>query len=164
MNIFQKSLIVFGSCLFATSALAGAQIVPTSDLAKSNAKVALDLVTDGDVTAFQFEIPLKEGEVPNLDGCVSDLPSTHTGACGYDAEGNFVKVLVFSTSNSTFTKGIVPVGSIGLNSSRQNIKVEAVEFVNSKGEKLIDHGTSNSSAGVGSNQTQLGSENNTVEK
>lgn len=134
-----KLLALVVSVAFSGAAFSGAQIMATSNNAKSQAKVALDLVTDGDVSAFQFEVPLKNAKVVDFDNCTSELPSTHIGTCALDSRTNRLKVIVYSATNASFPQGAVSIGHISLNSSTADIKVESIELVSTDGKQVSQY-------------------------
>ncbi|MGM0657941.1 MAG: hypothetical protein ACQET0_05140 [Pseudomonadota bacterium] len=75
-------------------------------------KYTIDLVSDGNVSALDFEINIggSDGSPQslNVDGCASGLPDSHMGRCRYHADRGVLKVVVFSMSNAP-----LPTGSLG---------------------------------------------------
>lgn len=136
-----KSALFCSAVLLSSTAFSGAEVIVTNDMAKSNSVgTTLDLFTNGDVTAFEFEIPLKKGETVDLSQCVSEVPSTHQGHCKLNPAGDRVIVLAISPSNQLLESGVVSVGKIKLSSNR-NVEIQSVIFTGMQG-KIIENNNS----------------------
>ena len=92
-----------------------AELVVVAESAKSGAgsQLALDVASDGDVSAMQFAVKLP-GKVRgvNTAKCLSELPKSHTGLCQANIEKGMVAVVVWSNENTALPKGMVPIGQI----------------------------------------------------
>jgi hypothetical protein len=115
------------------------EVLLTSDAAKGgNASLAtLDLVTDGQATAFEFSIKVPKG-VKNVDTskCLADLPSSHNGNCVYREKFGDILVIAFSPVNAKLPAGIVSLGSIKVDNAAKQLKVEEIVFAGDKGQRL----------------------------
>ncbi len=111
-----KTGFVCAVLLAAGTASAGQLVVtPASSAAKSGrVSVALDIVTEGNVSGFNFFVrtgELSEGSV-DLSKCVADLPKGFTGHCSQRKDG--VGVIGYAVGRETFASGLISVGSLGL--------------------------------------------------
>jgi hypothetical protein len=101
---------------------------------KPGSAFGLDFVSDGNAVAFEFTVAFPKGtnlRSVNLDKCVSQLPSSHTGKCLANENTGEVLVMVYSLSNAKLPAGIVSVGEIAMGaqskSAPQVIKALAVD-------------------------------------
>ena len=118
------------------AAKAGNTILATYGMSKSaGGSVALDIQTDGEVTAMNFLVALPKGlKGLNIDNCLSGLPSTHTGQCKASKDGRKVAVVVYSVSNKPLPAGLVSLGEINYSSgARGEISIEKVTMAGESG-------------------------------
>lgn len=92
------------------------ELVITDSGAKKGGQVALDFMNSGEATALEFEISVPRGVVPNTAKCVSEVPKSHVGACRFDEKSGKVVVMVYSNDNAILPAGIVPIGTIAVDS------------------------------------------------
>jgi hypothetical protein len=80
-----------------------------------NTAVSMDLVTEGQATAFQVRFALPKG-VNSVDTskCLSELPSSHQGTCVYRKDQNEVVAIVYNLTNEALPAGIIAIGSLDL--------------------------------------------------
>ncbi|MFA7487127.1 MAG: hypothetical protein WCY72_03450 [Lysobacteraceae bacterium] len=97
-------------------------ILLTQGVAKSRSgmeRVALDIVSDGNISGFQFSIPVKMSarvtdKSLDLSNCFSELPKTHVGRCAYRAKKGDIVFVAYSLENATLPEGVIGLGSISL--------------------------------------------------
>lgn len=123
--------------LFSYNAFAGADVIAVSNHAKSVSTVSLDLVSDVELQAFEFEIPLKSNEEVNLDNCTSQVPSNFSAHCALGSDGKSIIVLAYSADTKPLAKGVVPVGTITINTNRK-IAIDHVLFTGSD-DSVVKH-------------------------
>lgn len=135
--------LLAGGLIFASMQVGAAELLVTQGKGKGgNANVALDIVSDGNVSGFQFTVNLGGKAVArsaNLAKCVSDLPAGFSGECRL-VEGK-VNVFVLADKMAALPAGPVSVGSIGFAASDvakagSKITIENLEFVDVKGQVL----------------------------
>lgn len=92
------------------------EVVLTEDASKSSGRaLALDFMSSGGATAFEFEIVVPKGaKGVDTSKCLSELPSSHTGACAYNPKTGRVVVLVYSGNNALLPEGVVSLGTISV--------------------------------------------------
>lgn len=138
-----RALALAAGGLFLVSFQAGAaELLVTPVTAKGgNASVALDIVSDGNVSGFQFSVDLGKGAARSADlsKCVADLPAGFSGECRL-AKGK-VNVFVLADKMAALPAGPVSVGSIGFAASDMKaggakFTIENLEFVDVKGQVL----------------------------
>ena len=138
MKTFQVALAI--ALLGASSlALAENEVLLTTGGAKSgnNSMATLDLVTDGNATAFEFSIKVPKGSGKvDTSNCLADLPSSHSGNCVYRAEFGDILVIAFSPVNAKLPAGIVSLGSIQVQNAANQLKVEEIVFAGDTGQRL----------------------------
>lgn len=130
MNI-SRILVAVVSLGFLGSAT-GAELILTDDgLAKSRGAgkmVALDVVSNGDLSGFDFIIPVPKGAKVDTSKCLSALPDGFEGRCKHN-EGE-VAVIAISMSADVLPAGMHSIGSIAISggefSSRSKVKFNAV--------------------------------------
>jgi hypothetical protein len=137
--------LILSFCLLAASQAAGAAellVTPGASAkgAASERMIALDLASDGAVSAVNFRVNLGD-RVKSIDttGCLSDLPSTHTGICEANAKNGRVAVVVWSLDNKPLPEGIVGFGQL---------KVAYKGTQASSEEVLVDRMTASTEAGA----------------
>lgn len=132
-----KSILMGVGLLFAASAATAAgnnQILVSGTAAKGNAAYALDVVSNGDVTAFQVFVHLEgvSDKQINLKGCLSALPKGFAGKCEY--LGGRVVVAAYSTENTPMPAGMVSVGTIKVSGNVTAVSTSDVEMSNARAE------------------------------
>jgi hypothetical protein len=134
---------VAGGLFFASLQAGAAELLVTPVTGKSgNASVALDIVSDGNVSGFQFSVNLGKvaARSADLSKCVADLPAGFSGECRL-ADGK-VNVFVLADKMISLPAGPVSVGSIGFAASDMakaggaKFNIENLEFVDAKGQVL----------------------------
>ena len=125
---------------FVGSASAAEIVVTAGSMEKSGAsRVALDIVTDGNVSGFNFFV--RTGEVKgaiNLSACVADLPKGFSGSCQAAKDG--VYVFAMADAKAVLPAGVTAVGSItlpaGLAKAQRTISIEQLEFADVDGKSV----------------------------
>lgn len=120
MNISKKAVALgLAVSMLSLASVAGANELVVTDSAskKGGQQLALDFMNSGEATAFEFEVNVPKGVVPNTSKCVSELPKSHVGACHFDAKNSKIVVMVYSNDNAALPAGIVPVGKISVDSA-----------------------------------------------
>ncbi len=150
MNAFKMNgAIVMASMLFLSASMTASAnellITPAQSKAAESA-IALDIVSDGNVSGFQFALDFGKAKIAkvNLDGCLSELPSSFSGNCRQ--VGSKIYVLAMANQMVALSPGVVPVGSIVVSATSNNAKVQGggngsfaitdLEFVDVKGKIL----------------------------
>lgn len=138
-----KSIVIAAVVGFALSFSAGAaELLVTKAASQSKAggtRVALDLVTDGDVSGFNFFLrtgDLGAGKV-DLSGCVAELPKSFSGECRVAKEG--VYVFAMANARTTLPAGVSAIGSVVLPSSvakSVSYAIEELEIADVDGKSL----------------------------
>ena len=133
--------------IFAWGATSANELIATIDNAKNNTtKVALDFVSEGDATAFEFEVTIPKGAKVDTTKCTSELPSTHSGACAFNEKNGRVVVMVYSNSLTPLANGVSPIGSLIISGkSSKNISVQNI-LVSDKNSSSLQARTSAFSA------------------
>lgn len=130
INKFSSSIVAALLLVAANSAFAAEELVITTSAtakAKAGVVVALDMMTEGNTAAIQFNIALPKGitaEQVDLSQCVTDLPKTHRGECNV-AKGQIIGI-AYNDEGVTLPAGLVSIGKIRFNgkmSARANLKV-----------------------------------------
>lgn len=125
ISVLAVSMLVCGSSAFAAEEL----VITTGAAAKATGAgvIALDIMTEGNAAAIQFNIALPKGVLPeqvDLSQCVADLPKTHVGQCSV-AKGQIIGI-AYNDDGVSLPAGLVPVGKIRLKGSsiaKANLKV-----------------------------------------
>lgn len=138
------SMIAVISTLAFTGSVCASEVLLTKSDSKSVGSIALDIVSDGSATAFDFVIPLASSDARkvspkqiDLSNCVAELPKTHTGACAYRAKTNDIAVFVYSPTNALLPEGIIGVGRISAPVAiAKSLKVGRAEF-SAPGGKVV---------------------------
>lgn len=134
--------LVAGGLFFASFQVGAAELLVTPVTAKGgNASVALDIMSDGNVSGFQFTVNLGKASPRSADlsKCVADLPAGFSGECRL-VKGK-VNFFVLADKMTALPAGPVSVGSIGFAASDMakaggKISIENLEFVDVKGQVL----------------------------
>lgn len=136
-DIVMKKLILIALIAgFSQASFAESEVLLTSSNAKSNINVTtIDLINDGNVSAFQFEVPIQKGIEVDLSNCLSDLPDTHQGICTINDEKTIVRVAAYSTSSALFSSQVVSVGKIGT-SQPYNLSASNIKLLDKTGDLL----------------------------
>lgn len=119
MTTFKKSLVLALALGVASFAVSADDLIGTIGKGKGGrTTVALDLITSGQSSVFEFVIDVPKGAT-NVDvsKCLSGVPSTHLGKCQYNAETGEVIGIAYSTTNALLPKGSVDLGTVTFNSS-----------------------------------------------
>lgn len=102
-------------------------------------RVALDLVTDGNVSGFNFFLrtgELGSGKV-DLSACVAELPKSFSGECRAAKEG--VYVFAMANARTTLPSGVSAIGSVVLPSSlakSASYTIEELEIADVDGNSI----------------------------
>ncbi|HRQ64757.1 MAG TPA: hypothetical protein PKZ76_07840 [Xanthomonadaceae bacterium] len=104
------------------------ELFVTSAKSAGGQAFALDINSSGTATALQIRVAVGEGLKVDLSKCVSGLPGTHSGACGY--RNGKVTVLVHSETNEMLPSGMLSIGSIAVSgaSAKELSVVELLAF------------------------------------
>lgn len=99
--------------------------------------VALDLVTGGETTVFEFVVEVPKG-ARNVDvsKCLTGLPATHTAKCQYNEKSGEVIAIAYSPSNTALPKGALELGSVSYGSLQKGgskATIRGLEVGNGRG-------------------------------
>lgn len=142
------SAVAMASMVAFAGSVGASEVLLTQGNAKTSSgmqTIALDIVSDGDATAFDFAIPLpantaRTGISPkriDLSGCLADLPKTHTGGCAYRSKKNDIAVFVYSPSNALLPKGVIGLGMITVPAEMaKSFAVDDAEFSSPEGKVI----------------------------
>lgn len=112
--MFIKRMILATACFGFFSAAIGAELLLTDDgMAKSRSAastIALDIVSDGDVSAFDMIIPVPKGVKVNTSRCLTALPTGFEGSCKHN-EGE-IAIIAVSMGSKVLPAGIFSVGTL----------------------------------------------------
>lgn len=145
MNFALKMVLTLSVFAFAGASVASDVLLTQSDSKKAGV-VALDVVSDGNASAFNFVIPLGidgsrkvNPKQIDLTKCLAELPKTHVGGCAYRAKKNDIAIFVYSPSNDLLPKGIVGLGTITAPASlSKSFVVKNVEFASPSGGAVTE--------------------------
>lgn len=117
INKFVNSIFVALMMFVANGAFAAEELVLTTNAAAKGkaGAIALDIMTEGNAAAIQFNIALPKGISPeqvDLSQCMADLPKTHRGECNV-AKGQIIGV-AYNDEGVTLPEGLVSIGKIHL--------------------------------------------------
>jgi hypothetical protein len=130
-----RTIILTCGLLLAAHSAGAAELLVTTDAAGAKRSggshtVALDLASDGAVSAVDFRISLGKG-VRSIDtsACLADLPATHTGMCEANPKNGRVAIVVWSLDNKPLPQGVVGFGQLkvqyqGSQASTDEIQVD----------------------------------------
>lgn len=136
-------LVAAAASLAMSSAVSANELLITPAQGKAaNPAIALDIVSDGNVSGFQFALDFGKAKLAKVDvsRCLSELPSSFAGKC--QQVGSKVYVIAMANQMATLPAGMVPVGSIVAfaqaeskagGSQGQRFVVTDLEFVDVKG-------------------------------
>lgn len=119
----------------------GAEVLVTAGGAEKSgvSRVALDIVTEGNVSGFNFFV--RTGELKgavNVSNCVADLPKGFSGSCQAAKDG--VYVFAMADGKAVLPSGVTAVGSIalpsGLAKAQRTISIEQLEFADVDGKSI----------------------------
>lgn len=123
------------------SANAAELLVTKGDAKGGSSQISLDIVSDGDVSGFNFTVNLGKAGAGSakLGRCVADLPKGFSGECRLHA--GKVNVIAMADRMEALPAGVISVGSIDFDSSDMAkagrvISIENLEFVDTKGAVL----------------------------
>jgi hypothetical protein len=110
-----KSINLMGwlaaGCLILGGTAAANEVIVTPG--QGGNRIALDFVHSGDATAFEFQIQMPKGvRKVNTSKCVSEVPSTHTGACQFNEKTGNLVVIVYSNQNDLLPEGVISLGVV----------------------------------------------------
>lgn len=129
---------VFGA-MFSVSASANEILLTSSEAKGSSRAMALDLVTDGNVTAFEFTVSANGAKSVDTSKCLTELPKSHQGTCVFRAKSNDVIVIAFSPTNAPLPSGVVGLGSLSLpagNAAKAGVSATNVLFAGADGREI----------------------------
>lgn len=129
---------VFGA-MFSVSASANEVLLTASEAKSSAGAMALDLVTDGNVTAFEFTVSANGAKSVDTSKCLSELPKSHNGTCVFRAKTNDVIVIAFSPTNAPLPSGVVGLGSLNLpaaSAAKAGVRADNVVFAGVDGREI----------------------------
>lgn len=140
MNTHRKSFVFGMACALGmlwTTANANELVATIDQAKKGSANVSIDFASSGAATAFEFEVAVPKGAVVDTKNCVSEVPSSHVGACKYDQAKGKVVVMVYSNTNAKLPEGIVPVGRIAVSGKAvQSVRVENILVADAQAGRL----------------------------
>lgn len=149
MNVFKRNGALITAAMFVFSlpmtASANELLVTPAQSKAMGSTIALDIVSDGNVSGFQFALDFGKAKIAkaNLSRCLSELPSSFAGECRQ--VGSKVYVLAMANQMVSLPSGVVPVGSIAVpapsdakaKDGRQgSFVITDLEFVDVKGNIL----------------------------
>lgn len=114
MKTLNKSILlamILGAASFGASA---DDLIGTVGKGKAGrTTVALDLITGGESSVFEFVVEVPAGATKvDISKCLKTLPSTHTGECRYNEKTREVIGVAYSQSASLLPKGAVELGTV----------------------------------------------------
>ena len=75
--------------------------------------VALDLITSGESSVFEFVVEVPKGATKiDISKCLKALPASHSGECRYNEKTGEVIGIAFSPTAALLPKGAVEVGTV----------------------------------------------------
>lgn len=116
MNAIKKNGVfaVALALAFTVSQFASANelLVTPAQSKSANTSIALDIVSDGDVSGFQFALDFGNTKIAkaNLSRCLSELPSTFAGECRQ--VGSKIYVIAMANQMVALPAGVIPVGQV----------------------------------------------------
>lgn len=128
----------FGA-MFSVSASANEVLLTASEAKSTAGAMALDLVTDGNVTAFEFTVSANGAKSVDTSKCLSELPKSHQGTCVFRAKTNDVIVIAFSPTNAVLPSGVVGLGSLNLpaaSAAKVGVRADNVVFAGADGREI----------------------------
>jgi len=142
MNIAKKSILmgmILGAVCFSASA---DDLIGTVGKGKAGrTTVALDLITGGESSVFEFVIEVPKGATKvDTSNCMKGLPSTHSGQCQYNVDTGEVIGIAFSPSASVLPKGAVELGTVtfvdSLAKGGNEVKIRNLQVGNRTGSAI----------------------------
>ncbi|MGE4359119.1 MAG: hypothetical protein AB7D30_04675 [Lysobacteraceae bacterium] len=139
-------LVMTVTSLAMSSAVSANELLITPAQGKAaNPAIALDIMSDGNVSGFQFALDFGKAKLAKVDvsRCLSELPSSFSGKC--QQVGSKVYVIAMANQMTSLPAGMIPVGSIVAfaqaeskagGSQKQRFVVTDLEFVDVKGGVL----------------------------
>lgn len=148
MSIFNRKSVFSAAFMFALAvpslASANELLVTPAQSKAAGAAIALDIVSDGNISGFQFALDFGKAKLAkmNLSRCLSELPSSFAGECRQ--VGSKVYVIAMANQMVTLPEGIVSIGSISTapsaekanGSQKRSFVITDLEFVGVKGNVL----------------------------
>jgi hypothetical protein len=109
-----KNFIAAVAAVALAGPAAADQLVFSAEKAGGARVAALDYVSEGTATAFEFRINVPGGDAASVDlsRCVSSLPKSHVGQCSF-VKGQIIGI-VYSDTNELLPKGVLPIGQISV--------------------------------------------------
>jgi hypothetical protein len=124
--------LLAAGCLILGGTAAANEVIVTPG--QGGNRIALDFVHSGDATALEFHIQMPKGvRKVNTSKCVSEVPSTHTGACQFNEKTGNLVVIVYSNQNDLLPEGVISLGVVdapGMGKGRPAISKLLVGDVN----------------------------------
>lgn len=125
---------VAASLLVFSAGVSANEVVSTVGKAKGG-QMALDFMNSGGVTALEFEVVVPKGVKVDTSKCVSELPSSHVGACRFNEKNGRVVVMVYSNDTALLPEGMVSIGRLQ-GGGIGNASVRNLLISNVKGESV----------------------------
>lgn len=137
-HVFLAAAALLGLSLSANAA----DLLLTPSSAKSRgAAVALDIVTDGNVSGFNFVVRFGadfDHSSVNVSKCLAELPKSFSGECRANKDG--VYVFAMANNRENLTAGVTALGSIslggGLAKSGLKAEVSQLTFADADGNSV----------------------------
>ncbi|TXI75613.1 MAG: hypothetical protein E6Q42_08850 [Dechloromonas sp.] len=130
---------VLACCSFTASA-ADLLLTPSAAKGRSGA-VALDIVTDGNVSGFNFVVRFGSSfdhSSVNVSKCLAELPKSFSGECRANKDG--VYVFAMANNRENLAAGVTALGSIavgsGLEKAGLTAEVSQLTFADADGNTV----------------------------
>lgn len=131
--MFIKKLLIAAAAVGFLGSATGAELLLTDDGMAKTARnvpssIALDIVSDGDISGFDMIIPVPKGVKVNTSRCLASLPTGFQGVCKHN-EGE-VAVIAISMDSKALPAGVYSIGTVSISGGKMvhtaNIKFNAV--------------------------------------
>jgi hypothetical protein len=141
-TVVKLSLGMIVGLVSLSSVAAELLVTPATSLSKIGGRsVALDLVTDGNVSGFNFVVRLGselDGKSVDVSKCLVELPKGFSGGCKQNKDGIYVAAM--SNDASTLPAGVTGVGTIVLGSALAKggaqVAIDSLVLINEKAETI----------------------------
>lgn len=144
MNIKLKTMLLCATTVIATASASSAasnELIATTDATSkrgTSSVLALDFLSSGDATAFEFEVKAPKGAIVDTKYCVSELPPSHVGACQFNKDQGSVVVMVYSNSNTALPDGVISIGRLSFSGKTSGKATIEKLLVSSTEAKALD--------------------------
>lgn len=134
MKIRAMAFVASLGLLSSGGAAFSAELLATSSVQKSAGRIALDLVSDGEVSGFSFFVRTGGAKV-DTSKCLAELPKGFSGGCQLGKDG--VYVLAVADAMTTLPAGATTIGYLsmsGLEKRALSVSIEQLEMSDVRGD------------------------------